>query len=65
MDVLDLDQNDMNGNNLVMDNAPIHTPAKVRDLVEGRGYMCLYLPPYSLFLNPIEEFWSKIEAEIS
>ena len=45
-----------------MDNAPIHTPAKIRDLVESRHYKCLYLPPYSPFLNPIEEFWSKVKA---
>ena len=57
MDVLD--KNDMKGLYLVMDNAPIHSPVKIRDLVESRGYKCLYLPPYSPFLNPIEEFWSK------
>jgi hypothetical protein len=43
MDVLD--RNDMKGHYLVMDNAPIHTPVKVRELVEGRGYKYLYLPP--------------------
>jgi len=32
-----LDRNNMKGHYLVMDNAPIHTPAKVRDLVESRG----------------------------
>ena len=62
MDVLDT--NDMKGHYLVMDNAPIHTPVKVRELVEGRGYKCLYLPPYSPFLNPIEEFWSKVKAGV-
>ena len=58
------DRNDMKRHYLVMDNASIHTPAKVRDLVENRGYMCLYLPPYSPFLNPIEEFWSKVKAGV-
>ena len=52
MDVLD--KSKMQGYYLVMDNAPIHTPAKVRNPVEGRHYR--YLPPYSPFLNPIEEF---------
>ena len=47
-----------------MDNASIHTPIKVRELVENRGYKCLYLPPYSPFLNPIEDFWSKVKAGI-
>src|ERR1700733_11532125 len=54
MDVLD--KNNMQGYYLVMHNAPIHRPAKIRDLVESRHYKCLYLPPYSPFLNPIEEF---------
>jgi transposase len=49
----------MKGLNLVIDNAPINTPARVRDLVENTGYKCLYLPPYSPFLNLIEEFWFK------
>ena len=62
MDVLD--KNNMQGYYLVMDNAPIHTPAKIRDLVESRHYKCLYLPPYSPFLNPIEEFWSKVKAGV-
>ena len=59
-----LDRNNMKGHYLVMDNAPIHTPATVRDLVESRGYKCLYLPPYSPFLNPIEEFWANVKAGI-
>ena len=62
MDVLD--RNEMKGHYLVMDNAPIHTPSAVRDSIESRGYKCLYLPPYSPFLNPIEEFWAKVKAGI-
>jgi transposase len=62
MDVLN--KNNMQGYYLVMDNAPIHTPAKVLDLIESRRYKCLYLPPYSPFLNPIEEFWSKVKASV-
>ena len=62
MDVLD--KNEMKGHYLVMDNAPIHTPSAVRDSIESRGYKCLYLPPYSPFLNPIEEFWAKVKAGI-
>ena len=54
----------MKGHFLVMDNAPIHTPLKVRELVESRCYKCLYLPPHSPFLNPIEEFWSKVKAGV-
>ena len=62
MDVLD--KNNMQGYYLVMYNAPIHTPAKVLDLIESRRYKCLYFPPYSPFLNLIEEFWSEVKAGI-
>lgn len=60
MDVLD--KHDMKDHCVVMDNAPIHTPAAVRSLIESRGYKCLYLSPYSPVLNPIEEFWSKVKV---
>lgn len=64
MDVLDL--NNLKGFYLVMDNAPIHGPRgkKVIDYIVGRGYKCVYLPPYSPFLNPIEEFWSKVKSGV-
>lgn len=62
MDVLD--KNNMKCHHLVMDNAPIHTPEAVRKFIESRGYKCLYLPPYSPFLNPIEEFWSKVKGGV-
>ena len=45
---------------LVMDNALIHTNSGTRKMIDNRGYKCVYLPPYSPFLNPIEEFWSKL-----
>jgi transposase len=47
-----------------MDNAPIHTSSEIQNLIESRGYKCVYLPPYSPFLNTIEEFWSKVKAGI-
>ena len=62
MDVLD--RNNMKGHYFVMDNAPVHAPATVRAFIESRGYKCLYLPPYSPFLNPIEEFWAKVKAGV-
>ena len=59
MDVLD--KNNLRGFYIVMDNAPIHKPHKFRECIEKRGYKCVYLPPYSPFLNPIKEFWSKVK----
>ena len=44
-----------------MDNAPIHKPEKIIEEVEKRGYRVVKLPPYSPFLNPIEECWAKIK----
>lgn len=35
-----LNKNNMQGYYLVMENAPIHTPAKVLDLIESRRYKC-------------------------
>ncbi|KAG1204562.1 hypothetical protein G6F35_011991 [Rhizopus arrhizus] len=63
MDVLD--ENNLRGFYIVMDNSPIHKPNKVRECIEKRGYKCVYLPPYSPFLNHIEEFWSKSLKEIA
>ena len=45
--------------NLIMDNVRIHHFSRVQELVTGTQYTLLYLPPYSPFLNPIEECFSK------
>lgn len=36
----------------------------VVDIIVKRGYKPLFMPPYSPFLNPIEECWSKIKSGI-
>lgn len=59
-----LDRNRLHGYYLVMGNAPIHKPVKIGEFIKSRGYKCVYLAPYSPFLNPIEEFWSKVKAGI-
>jgi transposase len=38
-----------------MDNASIHTADEIKELTQNCGFLCVYLPPYSPFLNPIEE----------
>jgi transposase len=35
---------------------------RVREAIEARGAILLYLPPYSPDLNPIEQFFSKLKA---
>lgn len=46
----------MKGFYFIIDKAPIHTSKQRGYLVNERnkGYKCVYLPPYSPELNPIE-----------
>ena len=46
-----------------MDNGPIHTHVDIHKLIEQRGYGCIYLPPYSLELNPVVQFWSVCKSK--
>ncbi|KAG0758624.1 hypothetical protein G6F18_010809 [Rhizopus arrhizus] len=51
-------------NYIVMDNASIHQHEDIRKYIENRGYRCVYLPPYSPELNPIEQFWSVCKSKL-
>lgn len=42
----------------------IHTHGDIQAYVEQRWYDCVYLPPYSLELNPIELFWSVYKGRL-
>lgn len=53
------DKNNIKGQCIVMDNAPIQKPKVIKALIEEREHKCIYLPPYSPFLNPSEEFGQK------
>ncbi len=44
-----------------MDNLAAHKVAGVRELIESRGAILVYLPPYSPDFNPIEKCWAKIK----
>ena len=46
---------------LIMDNASIHKGEDIRRLIMSNGHRVLYLPPYSPFLNPIEEMFGKFK----
>lgn len=63
MDIMDTHEQ-FKGNYLIMDNAPIHTNTEIQKYVESRGYGCVYLPPYSPELNPIEQFWSVCKSKL-
>ena len=54
-----LDETHVVGAVLIMDNVPFHRNIRVRQLIEDRGHRLLLLPPYSPFLNPIENGFSK------
>jgi len=47
------------GDIVIMDNVPVHRVAGVKEAIEAVGARLLYLPPYSLDLNPIELAISK------
>ena len=50
------------GQLVVMDNLAVHKSEKIGKLIEGQGCKLLYLPPYSLDYNPIEEAFAKIKS---
>lgn len=47
------------GNTVVIDN---HKVKGVRKAIEAVGARMLFLPPYSLDLNPIEQLFAKLKA---
>lgn len=59
-----LDKHNKKGFYIVMDNCRIHHSHFVVEAITQRGYKPLFMPPYSPFLNPIEECWSKIKKNI-
>ncbi|CEP07258.1 hypothetical protein [Parasitella parasitica] len=46
----------------VMDNASIHKAPAVKELFKNSNHHMCLLPPYSPFLNPIEECFSKMKT---
>jgi transposase len=49
------------GEVVVMDNLAAHKVSGIRDLLEARGAIALYLPAYSPDLNPIELVFAKLK----
>lgn len=50
---------------VVLDNAPFHKGAKLREKTaewEQKGLYLRYLPPYAPFLNLIEGVWRKLKG---
>jgi len=57
-----LEQEELHGSFLIMDNAAIHKTREVKLEVEEKQHLIKYLPPYSPTLNPVEHAFSKIKA---
>jgi transposase len=49
---------------LVLDNLRAHKTEAVRRLLDRSGFAYRHLPPYSPDLNPIEQAWAKLKAEL-
>lgn len=56
-----MEQNELRNYYIFLDNASIHKSQEITDLIENRGHKLRYIPAHSPFLNPIEEFWSKLK----
>ena len=59
-----MDQSMKRGSYIIMDNARIHHHDSIQELIEGRGYNIMFLPPYSPDFNPIELAFSAIKAYV-
>ena len=49
---------------VVMDNVPFHKHHSIKEKFEQSNHILLYLPPYSPFLNPIENMFEKWKESI-
>ena len=49
---------------IVMDNARFHKSEETREIIEDHGHQLLFLPPYSLDLNPIENYWAILKGKL-
>ena len=47
-----------------MDNATFHKSKKLKEIIEKAKCRLIYLPPYSLDYNPIENRWNNLKHAI-
>ena len=52
------------GDIVVMDNLAAHKRTEIALTIEATGARLLYLPPYSPDLNPIEQSFAKLKAQL-
>lgn len=49
---------------VVRDNWPIHTHEAVTAVAQAQRVVCLFLPTYASWLNPIEKLWRWLKDEV-
>lgn len=54
-----LQEDDIQGAHFVMDNVRFHRTEEILQLIRAHGHFPIFLPPYSPFLNPIEELFNQ------
>jgi transposase len=52
------------GDIVVLDNLSAHKVTAVESAITAQGAQVHFLPPYSPDLNPIEQCWAKVKAEL-
>lgn len=52
------------GDVVIMDNLSAHKSDIVKAMIEEKGAILKFLPPYSPDLNPIEKMWSKVKEHL-
>ncbi|XP_074600137.1 uncharacterized protein LOC141857566 [Brevipalpus obovatus] len=56
-----LDTSSITGATVVMDNVPFHHAERVTGLFAATSHELIFLPPYSPFLNPIENLFNQLK----
>lgn len=54
-----LNNDGIRGAHLVMDNVRFHHNRDLIELIRNHGHYAVHLPPYSPFLNPVEELFNQ------
>lgn len=52
------------GDVVILDNLAVHKSEKAAACVKQQGAWCLFLPPYSPDMSPIEQALAKIKAHL-
>lgn len=52
------------GDNVILDNAPVHNKQELADIAELKNINIIFLPPYSPDLNPIEKCWANFKKKL-